>query len=117
MMLYFKCDTPDLAAFDTPEKIAESILESSKQYLPHIVEKEITLQPVPVKNTFGYFTIMTDAELVQKTQIPPDEYKYLTRGMVRLSKDSVLGFSLMTNDVTTSDYNKLMEYIYHFVKF
>ena len=114
MMLYFKCDTPDLAQFDTPDKISRSVRTSSEKYLPGIVEKKIELRPVPV--SYGSYTVLTDADIAKKSAIPPGEYKYLTRGMVRLSKDSVLGFSLMTNDVTSPDYEKLMDYIYSFVK-
>jgi len=114
MMLYFKCDTPDIAQFDTPEKISKSVKSSSEKYLPGTVEKKIKLQPVPV--SYGSYTVLTDADVVKKSTIPPGEYKYLTRGMVRLSKDSALGFSLMTNDVTSPDYKKMMDYIFGFVK-
>lgn len=114
MMLYFKCDSPDLAQFDTPEKIAKSVRASSEKYLPGIIEKKIELKSVPV--SYGSFTVLTDADVAKKSTIPDGEYKYLTRGMVRLSKDSALGFSLMTNDVTSPDYKRLMEYVYSFVK-
>lgn len=116
MMLYFKCDTPDLAKYDTAEKIATAVRTSSEQYLPHIVEKQIELHPVPIKSTYGFFTVLTDAEVVQKPTNKPGEFKYLTRGMVRLSKDSVLGFSIMTNDIDSDDYKQLMKYVYSFVK-
>lgn len=114
MMLYFKCDTPDIAQFDTPEKISRSVKASSEKYLQSSVEKKIKLQPVPV--SYGSYTVFTDADVVKKSTIPPGEYKYLTRGMVRLSKDSALGFSLMTNDVTSPDYQKMLDYIFGFVK-
>jgi hypothetical protein len=114
MMLYFKSDSPDLAQFDTPEKIAKSVRVSSEKYLPGIVEKKIELQSVPV--SYGSCTVLTDADVAKKSPIPDGEYKYLTRGMVRLSKDSALGFSLMTKDVTSPDYKQLMKYVYSFVK-
>jgi hypothetical protein len=116
MMLYFKCDTKDLALFDTPEKIASSIQVSSQKYLPHIVEKKILLQPVPIKSTYGYYTIMTDVEVAAKPVPDQGEYKYMTRGMVRLSSDSVLGFSIMSNDVNSVGYKKLLDYVFGFVK-
>ena len=114
MMLYFKCDTPDLAKFNTPEKIARSIKSSSEQYLPYILEKKIELNKTPI--SYGYYTTLTDAELSKKSSIPTDEYKYMTRGMVRLSDDSVLGFSIMSNDINSDEYRKLTNYIYSFVK-
>jgi len=115
MMLYFKCDTKDLAMFDTPEKIAESVKKSSESYLPHLIEKEIRLEPIPVKSTYGFYTILTDAEVARKSTYKSGEFKYLTRGMVRLSKDSALGFSLMTNDIDSESYTRLLQYVYGFI--
>lgn len=117
MMLYFKCDTKDLAQFDTPDKIARSVRKSSEKYLSSTVEKKVSLQTIPVKGTYGYYTILTDAEVAGKKNLAPGEFKYLTRGMVRLSKDSALGFSVMTNDINSADYKKLINYVYGFIKY
>ena len=116
MQLYFKCDTPDLAKFDTPEKMKRSILIYSEQYLPYIVKNKITLKSLNVRGLYGFYTVITDKDLINKKHINKGEFKYITRGMVRLSKDSVLGFSLMTNNITNSKYKNLMNYILHFVK-
>lgn len=116
MMLYFKCDTPDLAQFDTPEKTAETVRRSSQKYLPHTVEKSIELHPAGGTSTYGYLTVLTDRQLADKKAPIQGEYKYMTRGMIRLSKDSALGFSIMTNDVTSGEYKALLDYVYSFVK-
>jgi hypothetical protein len=116
MMLYFKCDTKDLAQCDTPEKMAEIVKRSSEKYLPRTVEKDITLKPVQVKSTYGFYTVFTDAVVAGKAAPDSGEYKYLTRGMVRLTKGSALGFSVMTNDVDSEDYRKLLNYVYGFIK-
>jgi len=115
MMLYFKCDTPDLAQFDTPEKMAETVRKSSQKYLPHTVEKSIELHPAGGTSTYGYLTVLTDRQLADKKNPIQGEYKYMTRGMIRLSKDSALGFSIMTNDVTSGEYKTLLDYVYSFV--
>jgi len=116
MELYFKCDTPDLAQFDSPEKIKDSITESSKRYLPYVVEKEIKIQKMNIDNSYGYCTVLTDLTLSKQKNIANGEFLYMTRGMVRLSKDSALGFSIMTNEVDTELYSKLFKYILSFVK-
>lgn len=116
MMLYFKCDTKNLAQFDSPEKIAMSVRRSSEKYLPSIVEKKISLQAIHIKGTYGYYTILTDSDVASKTTLAPGEFKYLTIGMVRLSKDSALGFSIMTNDIDSEKYKMLLNYVYSFVK-
>lgn len=116
LMLYFKCDTPDLAQFDSSEKIKKSVLASSQKYLPYTVEKELELKPLSVKGQFGCYTVITDAGLAGKEIIPEGEFLYLTRGMIRLSDDSTLGFSLMTNEIDTPEYQKLIDYIVSFTK-
>jgi hypothetical protein len=116
MMLYFKCDTSDLSQFDTPEKIRRSVEKSSEQYLRWILEKKITLQKVPNSSTYGFYTILTDAEVANKSKPASGEFKYMTRGMVRLSKDSVLGFSIMSNSTSSETYKELLDYVYSFVK-
>ncbi|MCG8072573.1 MAG: hypothetical protein N0C86_11400 [Candidatus Thiodiazotropha taylori] len=116
MMLYFKCDTPDLAVFDTPSKMKRSIRESSQKYLPHIVEKEITIKRIPIKHTYGYFTQFTDASLAQVESPEPGKFKYMTRGMVRLSADTALGYSIMSNSLDSEEYSTLIDYVYSFVK-
>ena len=116
MMLFFKCDTPDIAQFDTPEKMRGSIIASSQKYLPAIVEKSISLQEIHLDHSYGYYTVLTDAAWIDKTDIPDGEFKYMTRGMIRLSPDTALGFSIMTNELDTPSYKSLLDYIFNFVK-
>jgi hypothetical protein len=65
---------------------------------------------------YGWYAVLTDAKLANKAKIPDGEFKYMTRGMVRLSPDSALGFSLMTNELDTPEYKKLFDYICSFIK-
>jgi hypothetical protein len=116
MQLFFKCDTRDSAQFDSTDKIKMSVMSSSEKYLPYIVEKNIELKEMNAKGWYGWYTILTDAELASNPKIPDEEFKYMTRGMVRLSPDSVLGFILMTNEIDTPKYKKLFDYIESFIK-
>ncbi len=116
LMLYFKCDTPDLAQFDSPAKIERSVQSSSEKYLSETVEKTIELKKVDTNGWYGYYTILTDAKLAPLAKIPKGKFKYITRGMVRLSQDSALGFSLMSNDLDSPLYKELFNYILSFVK-
>lgn len=116
LLLYFKADTPDLAQFDSPEKFKKSIFRSSEEYLPYVVETEIKLEKFTSKGSYGFINILTDKELANQTTLEEGQFKYLSRGMVRLSKDSALGFSLMTNEIKTHKYNELTDYILEFIK-
>lgn len=116
LMLYFKADTADLAQFDSPGKIKNSIVRSSEKYLPYVVEKTITLENFTAKGSYGFITIVTDKELVNQSSPGVGQFKYLSRGMVRLSEDSALGFSIMTNELGTDKYKELTDYVLAFIK-
>jgi hypothetical protein len=118
LMLYFKCDTPDLAQFESMEKIEKSVKASSEQYLRDAVEKTLTIKNIREGEKVGYgcYVVLTDAEVAKKSDIPEGEFKYIVRGMIRLSPDSALGFSLMVNELDGPAYKELMDYIQSFVK-
>ena len=116
LLLFFKSDTPDLAQFDTAQKIRDNLYQAATPYLPYVVETEVALREFFWKNRRGYLTILSDRQLADKEQIPAGVFKYLTKGMVRLSTDSVLGFSLMTNELGTDSYNQHLAYVKSFVQ-
>jgi len=118
LMLYFESDMPALGKsteFDTPEKMKKRVLDSSKRYLPGIVEKTIEIEEITNKGWYGFKTQFTDADLAGKP-IPPGEFLYISRGMLRLAEHSAVGFSLMTNDLKSDETKKIMDYIYGFAK-
>ena len=115
LMLYFKCDTKDLAMVDTPAKMKNVVIASSKKYLEISVEKDLQIEEIHNKGWYGFKTQITDASLVGK-KIPEGEFLYLIRGMIRLSEDSALGFSLMINDLNSQETREIVNYIYGFAK-
>jgi hypothetical protein len=58
---------------------------------------------------------MTDAKLAKLIKVQPGEFKYISRGMIRVSADSVLGFSLMTNELGKL-HREMLNYIVSFTK-
>jgi len=122
LKLYFKTNMRsfmDDNRFDSPEAMKSMVIESSKGYLKHSVEKTIEVEEINPKGQYGFMTTITDASLVGKP-IPKDEFLYMVRGMVCLSesglKGSSLGFSLMTNSTNSPETKKIMDYIYDFAK-
>lgn len=116
LMLFFKYDDPDLALFDSPQEMQMRLRRAAMAYMPHVVETEVTLQEFSCKNRHGYLTILTDRMFVNKKVIPAGNFKYLTKGILRISTDSMLGFSLMTNEIDTRKYNHLLTYVKSFAK-
>ncbi len=115
LMLYFKSDTPDIAQFNTREKMQDSVIASSQQYLLGSVEQNITLKELKLRNGYGYYAMLTDARLAKLIKVPPGEFKFITNGIIRLSYDSVLVFNLMTND-RGKLHREMLNYIVSFTK-
>lgn len=114
LVLYFKCDTEDLHQFDTPEKMKSAVFDSTKEYLPYIVEKTIKVVPLSITGLYGFVTVITDKDLARHETVEPGQFRYITRGMIRLTRDSALGFSLMTNELRSPLYRHLMQYVLTF---
>jgi hypothetical protein len=100
----------------TNPELKKALVDTSAMYLGHTVEKEIIFEPLTNKGWYGFKTRITDPSLVNVKPIPPGQFLYIVRGMIRLSKESALGFSLMTNDTESAETAELLKYIYGFAK-
>lgn len=116
LILYFKADTPDLAQFDTPEKNKKIYYQVFAEIFTLCSRKRDRIRKVRFQQ-FLWFCQHSHRQRIGKSeQTKKGEFVYLSRGMVRLSEDSVLGFSLMTNELNTKNYNELTDYILDFIK-
>jgi hypothetical protein len=115
LTLTFRCDTPDLARFDSPAKMKQAVEASVAKYRDGIVEKKPDLEELHNRGWYGFKTKVTDASLVGKKP-GAGEYRYMILGMIRLSDDSALGFRLVTNDPASEETTKLLDYINGFAK-
>jgi hypothetical protein len=116
LKLWFKCDTRDLSQYDTPEKMRRTVKNMVKPYASVIVEKSPEPVEITNKGWVGYMVRVTDASLVGKKQAADGEFLYMYKGVIRLSEDSALGFSLMANDPDSAETKELFSYIYAFAK-
>ncbi|MDD5069536.1 MAG: hypothetical protein PHV17_02310 [Candidatus Omnitrophica bacterium] len=116
MKLYFHPDRPDLAQYDTPEIMRKRVIESSEKYLNITEEKEVVLEEIDFKNSYGFYTILTNAQLQSGDENSFGEFKYMVRGVMRLTVDVSCGFSIMTNDLESEEYKQLFSYVLSLVK-
>jgi hypothetical protein len=116
LLLAFKCDTPDLGNFDSAGKMKQAVVQSAQKHLADCVEQTVQLHPVNHRGRYGFYTVQTDASLANASQVPEGKFKFTTRGMVRLSTDSALGFTLQTNEVTSKEYQELLGYVLSFIQ-
>ena len=119
LKLTFLCDTPDLAKFDSPDKMRRWLVDNYADAYEESLEKQ-THVPLRVESfapggRYGFLIRLTDKHFAD-TPPPPGEWKMATFGIVRLSADSALAFELLTNSVDDSAYKSLLDYIGSFVK-
>ena len=113
MKLLFKSDSE---GFFTPHMIQRSVRHNTEVYLPYIVENKINLKPAPLPDGTGYYAVITDKKWAKAKKVPAGNYKYMTRGLYRTSPETVLEFSVMTNEVASDNYKSLLEYVFSFMK-
>jgi hypothetical protein len=114
--LRFLCDTPDLAKFDTPEKMLSAVEADAQRKIPRSVEKTLEITRLDSAGRYGFYTTLTDAALADSPSIDPGHFRYLTQGMLRLSDDSALSFIIYTNDLNAKAYADSLDYIQSFAK-
>lgn len=110
----FLCDSPDLAKYDTPEKMQKATQKACQQYVTGSVEKAVKLVEIKPGGRHGCYATFTDADLVGKAA-PEGEHLYVTVGILRLTNDSALTFRLMSNTKDGADFVKPLEYVTSFV--
>jgi hypothetical protein len=79
--------------FNSPETIKSILEEGGKEFLPHAVEKGLSLVEIKGKNGRGYYYTLTD----KKIHLEPGDYKYMTQGGLGLG-DLLLMFTVLTNE-------------------
>lgn len=93
-------DTPPM----TTEVLRKNVEKTAAQLKSQAVEKEIQLKSIKGIEGSGYYFKITD-------RAPkPDEFKYLTQGMIKV-RDLVVTFTVLTNDGQDSVIDSALEVI------
>jgi hypothetical protein len=116
LMLYFKSDTHAQANFDSVAKMKEIITYSSQNDLKRAGVQELSFQPIDHRGRYGAYAVITNAVPPQLPNATTGPFKFTLRGMVRLSTDAALGFSLQINEQTSPAFKELLDYILNFVQ-
>lgn len=75
----------------TTEELHKNVKDVAVEFQPLSVEKEIKINEIKGRQGTGYYFKSTD-------RAPkPDEFKYLTQGMIKV-RDLIVTFSILTND-------------------
>lgn len=109
----FVCDTPDMGNFDTTEKLKKTVELAAEPYLDRSVEEKIELRDYWHNGSTMWTATVVDKAYVGRRTLVAGEFRCITLGIVRLSRDSVLEFTLMEKEISTSG---MESYVLSFVR-
>ena len=96
--------------FTTPRARREFIVETFQQYVEGSTEKEIHFTEQKTRTGAVTACVFTDANLVGKTDLPPNEYLNATTGM-KTWPGCAAYFTLLSNGVDSPAYQAAMKII------
>lgn len=98
--------------------VEKLLLRLDKDISRYAGDEEITLEPFDFGEGkgYGFYGVLTDEKTASKENPKPNEFVYMTRGRLRLSKDTVLSFFMLTHEKESELNNKLRQYLCDFSK-
>lgn len=99
---------------NSEEKLKKAIIIMAEDVLPRVAEDSVTVKPMELEKSYGFYATFTDKKELDPSD--PTQFKYMTRGFIRLSDDSVLGFMMLTHKLDDDLHKELMEYLAEFIK-
>lgn len=85
----------------------ERMVEFFEKLVAASVEKAMQFEELAPRRGAGTFCVFTDAALVGKAELPPNEYRHLTAG-VKAWAGVMVVFRLFSNDTTSEAYRAAM---------
>ena len=100
---------PDLDEhYRAPRARRELMHERFKEFVEGSVEKGMQFEELEPKVGVATYCVFTDAKLVGKTELPPNEFLHVTVG-VKAWKGIVATFTLFSQDTTSAEYQAAMK--------
>lgn len=116
MRMQFVHDPEIGGRFVTAEEMRRQVESNTADYTDVATEKEAKCRTLKYGGRQGCYAVMTDRRLVDVAQPPPNDFRHVAVGIVRVSEESVLEFQIFTNDLASRDFFGPMEYAMGFVK-
>jgi hypothetical protein len=86
----------------------EQMVELFESYVESSTEKGMQFEELEPRTGAGTYCVFTDAALVGKTSLPPNEYLHLTAG-VKTWPGVIAIFRIFSNDTQSKEYQTVMK--------
>lgn len=86
----------------------EKMVELFNSYVASSVEKAMRFEELEPRRGAGTYCVFTDASLVGKTELPPNEFRHLTVGLKAWSGVMTI-VRLFSQDTTSPEYQALLK--------
>jgi hypothetical protein len=101
---------------DSKGKVKDRLIYDGKEFLSGSVQSEVEVKEMNLKNGFGFYATFTDKETIKKSNPKPTDYPHMTRGYIKLSDDTVLGFFMLTHRTDDKVFKGLAKYLTGYIK-
>ncbi len=101
---------------DSKEKVKDQLVYDGKEFLSGSVQTKVEVKEMNLKKGFGFYATFTDKETIKKTNPKPTDYPQMTRGYIKLSDDTVLGFWMLTHKTDDKVFKGLAKYLTGYIK-
>ena len=91
-----------------PRPRKEKMVELFNSFVAGSVEKAMRFEELEPRRGVGTYCVFTDASLVGRTDLPPEEYLHLTVGL-KAWRGVVVIFRLYSQDTTSAAYQALLQ--------
>lgn len=88
----------------------EFIVENFHEYLESSVEQVMQFEEMNPRSGACSYCVFTDAHLVGRKEMPPNEYLYATIG-VKAESGCVAVFTLLSNDTSSKEYQATLKIV------
>ena len=103
--------TPDLSGGELATSARarkEFMVREFQEYVANSVEQAMQFEELDARSGAGAYCVFTDATLVGKPQLPPNEFLNVTVGVKAWPGGCVI-FKLFSNDVISAEYRELLK--------
>ena len=101
---------------DSKEKVKDQLKFDGKEFLSGSVQTKVEVKEMNLKKGFGFYATFSDKKTINNPNPKPTDYPHMTRGYIKLSDDTVLGFWMLTHKTDDKVFKGLAKYLTSYIK-
>ena len=97
-------------------RMLQRVSKDLKRFEEKAFSKNTIIEGFDDKKVYGLYGVLKDLETAKRTNPKSNDFLYMTRGRIRLSPETVLGFFMLTHEKDGAVNDRLKRYMCDFSK-